>query len=155
MRTDRAFALAVAAAAWMLLASVAAAQSQDPRIGVWQNASNPGNVMNYEAIPGGGTRLRVDAVNGDGEVTSYRGYDAFFDGTWHPVTGTNRSGEQEDATVILKNERTTEIRYRRPAGGQLDRILENVVSPNGDTLWVIFRDAEGVVTNIVTYNRVR
>ncbi|TVR51123.1 MAG: hypothetical protein EA421_16155 [Gemmatimonadales bacterium] len=131
------------------------AQNQDPRIGVWQNANNPGNVMNYDEIPGGGTRLRVDAVNAAGEVTSWWGYDAFFDGEWHPVTGTNRTAEEEDAWVELKNPFTTEIRYRRPAGGMLDRVLENVVSPDGETLWVIFRNPEGIATNIVTYNRVR
>jgi hypothetical protein len=131
------------------------AQDRDPRIGVWQNANNPGNVMNYDELPGGGTRLRVDAVDAEGEVTSWWGYDAFFDGEWHPVTGTNRTGEEEDAWVELKNPFTTEIRYRRPAGGELDRILENVVSQNGQTLWVIFRNAEGIATNVVTYNRVR
>lgn len=130
-------------------------QNSDPRIGVWQNADNPGNVMNYEVLPDGGTRLIVEAINDAGEVTSYWGYDAFFDGSWQPVTGTNRSGEEEDATVRLVNPVTTEIRYRRPAGGELDRILENVVSPDGNRLWVIFRDGDGVATNVVTYRRVR
>jgi hypothetical protein len=113
-------------------------QTKDPRIGVWKNAADAGNVMNYTAIPGGGTRLKVDAVNAQGVVTSFWGYDALFDGQWHPVTGTGRSGMEEDALVTLKDPRTTEIRYRRPAGGPLNRILENVVSPNGNTLWVIF-----------------
>jgi len=72
----------------------------------------------------------------------------------HPVTGTGRWGTEEDAQVNLRNPFTTEIRYRRPAGGQLDRILENVVSRNGTRLWVIFRDSDGVVTNIVTYEKV-
>jgi hypothetical protein len=130
-------------------------QTADPRIGVWQNADNPGNVMNYEVLPDGGTRLIVESINDQGEVTSYWGYDAFFDGSWQPVTGTNRSGEEEDATVRLVNRVTTEIRYRRPAGGELDRILENVVSPDGNRLWVIFRDGDGVATNVVTYRRVR
>ena len=134
---------------------LAAQQNTDPRIGVWQNVNNPGNVMNYDAIANGGTRLRVDAVNQDsGDVTSYWGYDAFFDGSWHPVTGTNRTGEEEEATVNLLSERTTEIRYRDASTGELDRVLENVVSPNGNTLWVIFRDSDGEVTNIAIYQRV-
>jgi hypothetical protein len=132
-----------------------AQQEADPRIGVWQNVANPGNVMNYEALPGGGTRLVVESVNEAGEVTSWWGYDAFFDGSWHPVVGTGRSGEEEDATVTRLNAVTTEIRYRRPAGGSLDRTLENVVSRDGESLWVIFRDAEGIVSTVATYRRVR
>lgn len=139
----------------LVVAQGAEAQSEDPRIGSWQNAGNPGNIMNYTVIPGGGTRLKVDAVNDEGEVTSYWGYDAFFDGEWHPVTGTNRDPAAEDAWVELKNPYTTEIRYRRPAGGPLDRVLENVVSQDGQQLWVIFRNPDGVATNIVTYNRIR
>lgn len=138
----------------LVLVQGAEAQTEDPRIGSWQNANNPGNIMNYTVIPGGGTRLKVDAVNDEGEVTSYWGYDAFFDGEWHPVTGTNRDPAAEDAWVELKNPFTTEIRYRRPAGGPLDRVLENVVSQDGQQLWVIFRNPDGVATNIVTYNRI-
>ncbi len=155
MRSGSWFLWVAVAVLGATLAEGLEAQDGDPRIGVWQNANNPGNIMNYDEIPGGGTRLRVDAVNSEGEVTSWWGYDAFFDGEWHPVTGTNRSGEEEDAWVELQNPFTTEIRYRRPAGGGLDRILENIVSQDGQTLWVIFRNAEGIATNVVTYNRVR
>ena len=154
MRAHRWILAAALATLWLAPGGALSAQATDPRIGVWRNRDNAGNVMNYTALPNGGTRLKVDAVNAQGQVTSYWGYDAFFDNAWHPVTGTGRSGSEEDATVILKNPRTIEIRYRRPAGGQLDRILENVVSPDGNRLWVIFRDAQGVVTNVVTYEKV-
>jgi len=65
--------LAAFVATGLLLPERASAQSADPRIGVWKNTTTAGNVMNYEALPGGGTRLEVDAVSASGEVTSYWG----------------------------------------------------------------------------------
>lgn len=156
MRKHQGIAMAALFAVGLVFSSPAGAQElKDPRIGVWRNVNNAGNVMNYESIPGGGTRLKVDAVNSAGQVTSYWGYDTFFDGQWQPVTGTDRSPQAEDATATLKNRYTTEIRYRRPAGGALDRILENVVSQDGRRLWVITRNPEGIVTGVTIYERVR
>src|SRR5260370_10699929 len=78
----------VGVAGAVLLAGSALAQTTNPRIGKWklkQDAPPPAvNIMTYEAISGGGMKVTVDSVNGQGRESHWT-YVTMFDGKDMPV----------------------------------------------------------------------
>src|SRR4051794_38209005 len=55
----------------------------EARFGVWDNSTNPNNVMTYEAYEKGGSKLTVSNPSDHSKDWSYV---TFFDGKFRPVT---------------------------------------------------------------------
>jgi hypothetical protein len=130
------------------------AQSQNPRFGKWKLKSEApppsSNIMTYEPFGQKGMKVTVESVNAKGEKNSWW-YVTEFDGKDMPVTG------QENATsaVTTINERVNEIVNKR--NGRVTQILTNVLSPDGNTIGVMYMrdDGNGKTTNVTfaTYER--
>jgi hypothetical protein len=56
----------------------------ESRFGVWDNSTNPNNVMTYEAFEKGGSKLTASNPSDHSKDWSYV---TFFDGKFRPVTG--------------------------------------------------------------------
>jgi hypothetical protein len=151
---------AVAAAVVTVVVIVAlgslSAQNQNPRFGKWKLKSEApppsSNIMTYEPFGQKGMKVTVESVNAKGEKNSWW-YVTEFDGKDRPVTG------QENATsaVTTVNERVNEIVNKR--NGQVTQILTNVLSPDGNTIGVMYMrdDGKGKTTNVTfaTYERIQ
>ncbi len=142
----------------VVLVSVAAlvsAEGQNPRFGRWKLKSEApapaSNVMTYEPFNGKGMKVTIDAVNRDG-VKSQWYYTTMFDGKDEPVTGNPGS---DTAAVRIVNDRINEIVYKK--GGKVTQILTNVLSPDGNTIGIIYMraDAEGRTSSVTfaTYEK--
>jgi hypothetical protein len=123
---------AAACAAAALLAAIVSAQTANPRIGKWklkQEAPPPAlNIMTYEAIPGGGMKVTVDAVNGQGRESHWT-YLTMFDGEDRPVQG----HPSADTTSVKRiDERTNEIVNKK--AGKVIQIITNVIAADGRTI---------------------
>lgn len=145
MRTRQPAVVAGALAIGLTFACSASAQEADPRIGTWENQDNPDNIMTYAPIAGGGMSVLVEDLS-DG---SSWGYSSNLDGTFGPMHG---STSRDEAAVTIIDQFVNEIRYR--TDGEVSSLLTNVISEDGNTLWVTFRDPEGVQTAVATYRKV-
>ncbi len=122
----------VGVAGAVLLAASALAQTTNPRIGKWklkQDAPPPAvNIMTYEAISGGGMKVTVDSVNGQGRESHWT-YVTMFDGKDMPVAG----HPSADTTSVKRiDERTNEVVNRK--AGRVIQIITNVISADGKTI---------------------
>src|SRR5258708_40297455 len=70
-------------------ASPSWAQTGGNRFGVWDNSTNPNNVMTYEPFEQGGSKL---TVSNPSDHSKDWGYVTLFDGKFRPVTGQPGSG---------------------------------------------------------------
>ncbi len=139
----------------MLLAAVASAQD-NPRYGKWKLKSEAqapqSNIMTYEKFGDHGMKITVDSVNKDGEKSGWF-YTTNFDGKDEPVTG-NRGTDTTSVKVIT--DRINEIVNKK--NGKINQILTNVLSPDGQTLGIIYMrvDPEGKTTNVTfaTYQKI-
>ena len=134
------------------LAFVATAASQtDPRFGRWklrQDAPPPAiNIMTYEPIPGGGMKTTVESVNREGRKGGWT-YTTMFDGKDMPMIG---HATANAASVTRVDARTNEIVYKKD--GQPTQYLTNVLSEDGKTLTVTFKNPEGKVTATAVYEK--
>jgi hypothetical protein len=141
----------LAATAAMLAISLSA-QAANPRYGRWRIKSDApapqSNIMTYEPLAGGkGMKITIDAVNKDG-VASKWGYDTMFDGKDMPLYG--NPGTDTGAVRVI-NDRINEIVYKK--NGKVTQILTNVLSPDGDTIGVMYErmDPDGKKTTNVTF----
>jgi hypothetical protein len=140
-----------------LFVSVAWAQSTNPRFGKWKLKSTApapaSNVMTYEPTAGPGMKITIDAVNKDG-VKSQWFYTTKFDGKDEPITGNPGA---DTGSVKVVNAAVNEIVYKK--GGKIAQVLTNVLSPDGDTLGIIYMrmDEAGKTTGVTfaTYERMR
>lgn len=111
-------------------------QAANPRYGVWKLKSDApppsSNVMTYEAYNGTGMKITVDSVNASGAKSSWW-YTTMFDGKDEPITG-NRGADTGSVKVL--NDRVNEIVYKK--AGQITQVLTNILSPDGDTLAVVY-----------------
>jgi hypothetical protein len=148
----------VAAMSVLAISSVHA-QSTNPRLGKWRlvptgaAAAPSTNVMTYEAFNGAGMKVTVNMLNADGSLTPQWGYTTMFDNKETPMTG---SRSAETAAVRMIGERTAEITYRRD--GKITQQLTNVLSPDGNTIGIIYvRIADGRPDGITfaTYERMK
>jgi hypothetical protein len=138
-------------------AALGQAQSANPRYGKWKLKSDApaptSNIMTYEPAGSGGMKITIDAVNKDG-VKSQWYYTTNFDGKDQPVTGNPGT---DTGSVKVVTPQINEIVYKK--GGRISQILTNVLSPDGDTIGVMYMrmDASGKVTNITvaTYERMK
>ena len=141
----------LAATAAMLAISLSA-QAANPRYGRWRIKSDApapqSNIMTYEPLAGGkGMKITIDAVNKDG-VASKWGYDTMFDGKDMPLYG--NPGTDTGAVRVI-TDRINEIVYKK--NGKVTQILTNVLSPDGDTIGVMYErmDPDGKKTTNVTF----
>ncbi len=133
------------------------AQNQNPRFGKWKLKSDApppaSNVMTYEPFGAKGMKVTIDAVNAKGEKTQWW-YTTDFDGKDMPVTG-NRN--QTHSSVRVVDSRVNEIINKN--NGKVTQVLTNVLSPDGDTIAVVYMrdDGAGKTTNVTfaTYERMK
>lgn len=139
--------------------ALAGGQATNPRYGTWRlrsaDAAKPStNVMTYEPHNGTGMKITINRLEPDGTLTPQWGYTTMFDGKDEPMTG---SRAKETAAVRMLSDRTAEITYTRD--GRVRQILTNVISPDGQTLGIIYmtQDAEGRTTRVsfATYDRMK
>lgn len=141
----------------LLFVSGASAQNTNPRFGKWKlksEAPPPArNIMTYEPFGEKGMKVTVDSVNGKGEQSQWW-YVTEFDGKDMPVTG---NAGQTHSSVRRINDRINEIVNKRD--GKVTQILTNVLSPDGNTIAVMYMrdDGSGKTTNVTfaTYERIR
>jgi hypothetical protein len=138
-------------------ATTMSAQGVNPRYGRWRLKSDApapaSNIMTYEAYGAGGMKVTIDAVNAKGDTTRWW-YTTNFDGTDMPVTG---NPSQTHSAVRRISDRVNEIVNKKD--GQVVQILTNVLSPDGNTIAVVYMrdDGQGHTTAVsfATYERIR
>lgn len=140
-----------------LVATGADAQATNPRFGLWKLKSEApapqSNVMAYEPFGAAGMKVTVTSVNARGDTTHWW-YTTDFDGKDMPVTGS--SGTTHTSVRAVDN-RVNEIINKRD--GRVTQVLTNVLSPDGNTIAVIYMraDSSGKTTNVTfaTYERIK
>lgn len=146
----------LAAIALTLGAITADAQATNPRHGRWLLKSDvpapASNVMTYEPFGASGMKVTIEAVNARGDTTRWW-YTTAFDGQDMPVTG---NAGQSHASVRAVSERVNEIVNKKD--GRVTTRLTNVLSPDGNTIAVIYMrdDGAGKTTGVTfaTYTRI-
>jgi hypothetical protein len=118
------------------------------RIGVWDNSTNPNNVMTYEAFEGDGSKL---TVSNPSDPKSDWSYVTKFDGVYRPVTG------QQGAETAVEIIDPKSIRIYNKRNGVLNQVVINTLSADNNTISneYIRMDKEGKITGVthVTYIR--
>jgi len=142
---------AVFTAALFAAAPALAQAKTDPRtarFGVWDNSTNPNNVMTYEPFEKGGSKLTVSNPSKPGDEWSYV---TFFDGQFRPVTGQPGS---ETAVEVIDDK---SIRILNKRNGVVYQVVINTLSADNNTInnEYIRMDKDGKITGVthVTYNR--
>ncbi len=149
--------IAVCATLLALCATVGESQSTNPRFGQWKLKSDApapqSNIMTYEPFGAAGMKVTVTSVNARGDTTRWW-YTTDFDGKDMPVTGSSGTTHTSVRTV---DDRTNEIINKRD--GRVTQVLTNVLSPDGNTIAVIYMraDSTGRTTNVsfATYERIK
>jgi hypothetical protein len=118
------------------------------RFGVWDNATNPNNVMTYEAYEKDGSKLTVS--NPSNPASSW-GYVTLFDGVYRPVTG------QQGAETAVEIINAKSIRILNKRNGVLTQVVINTLSDDNNTIsneYVVL-DKDGKIMRVThaTYNR--
>ena len=153
-RTFRGIGLAIAT---VIAAGAAQAQATNPRFGQWKlksDAAAPAsNIMTYEPFGASGMKVTVSSVNARGEKSEWW-YTTEFDGKDMPVTGSSGTTHTSVRTIT---DRINEIVNKRD--GRVTQVLTNVLSPDGNTIGVIYMrdDGSGKTTAVsfATYERIK
>jgi hypothetical protein len=131
----------------LLAASPSWAQGET-RFGIWDNSTNPNNVMTYEPHGKGGMKITVSNPSKPGDEWSYV---TMFDGVFRPVTG--QKGAETAVEVI--NAKSTRISNKRD--GVLYQVVINTLSEDNNTInnEYVRLDKDGKITGVthVTYIR--
>ena len=148
-----------ACVATLLVLSAAASPGQgtNPRFGQWKLKSDApapqSNIMTYEPFGAAGMKITVTSVNARGDTTRWW-YTTDFDGKDMPVTG---SSGTTHTSVRRVDDRVNEIINKRD--GRVTQVLTNVLSPDGNTIAVIYMraDSAGKTSNVTfaTYERIK
>jgi hypothetical protein len=133
------------------------AQESNPRFGRWKLKSDApapqSNIMTYEPFGSAGMKVTVTSVNARGDTSSWW-YTTNFDGKDMPVTGS--SGTTHTSVRTIDN-RINEIINKR--NGRITQVLTNVLSPDGNTIAVIYMRADSTgrtsAVSFATYERIR
>jgi len=109
--------------------------------------------MTYEPAGDHGMKITIDAVSKDG-VKSQWFYTTKFDGKDEPITGNPGA---DTGSVKVVNAAINEIVYKK--GGKVAQVLTNVLSPDGDTIGIIYMrmDEAGKTSGVTfaTYERMK
>jgi hypothetical protein len=147
MRTMYIGAAALAAA---LVSATPALAQGELRFGVWDNTTNPNNVMTYEPFGKGGSKLTVSNPSKPGDEWSY---ETLFDGKFRPVAGQPGS----ETAVELINGSAKSIRIYNKRDGVVYQVVINTLSDDNNTInnEYIRMDKDGKITGVthVTYKR--
>ena len=118
------------------------------RFGVWDNSTNPNNVMTYEVFDKTGSKLTVSNPSNPASDWSY---DTMFDGVYRPVRG------QEGAETAVEIINDKSIRIYNKRNGVLNQIVINTLSDDNNQInnEYIRLDKDGKIMGVthVTYNR--
>ena len=118
------------------------------RFGVWDNSTNPNNVMTYEPYEKGGMKITVSNPSDPKATWSYV---TMFDGKFRPVTGQPNS----ETAVEIINEKSTRIYNKR--NGVVYQVVINTLSDDNNKInnEYIRMDKDGKITGVthVTYVR--
>src|SRR5215510_12243752 len=118
------------------------------RFGVWDNSTNPNNVMTYEPYEKEGSKLTVSNPSNPSQDWSYV---TLFDGVYRPVQGQDGA----ETAVEIINPRSIRIYNKR--NGVLQQIVINTLSDDNNTISneYIRMDKDGKIMGVthVTYNR--
>jgi hypothetical protein len=118
------------------------------RFGVWDNSTNPNNVMTYEGYEKGGSKLTVSNPSNPASDWSYV---TLFDGVFRPVTG------QPGAETAVEIIDPKSIRIYNKRNGVVNQVVINTLSEDNNTISneYIRMDKEGKITGVthVTYIR--
>ena len=118
------------------------------RFGVWDNTTNPNNVMTYEAFEKDGSKLTVSNPSNPKSDWSYV---TNFDGVFRPVTG--QPGAETAVEIISPKA----IRIYNKRDGVLNQVVINTLSDDNNTIYneYIRMDKDGKITGVthVTYVR--
>jgi hypothetical protein len=150
-------AIGTAIAMTVLAANNTEAQASNPRFGQWKLKSEApapqSNIMTYEPFGTSGMKVTVSSVNARGEKSEWW-YTTDFDGKDMPVTG---SSGTTHTSVRKVDDRVNEIVNKRD--GRVTQVLTNVLSPDGNTIAVIYMraDSAGKTTGVTfaTYERIK
>ncbi len=133
------------------LVSATPSWAQNPgatRFGVWDNSTNPNNVMTYEPHEQGGMKITISNPSDPKATWSYV---TMFDGQFRPVTGQQNS----ETAVEVINDKSTRIYNKR--NGVVYQVVINTLSEDNATISneYIRMDKDGKITGVthVTYNR--
>ncbi|HEY6358230.1 MAG TPA: hypothetical protein VIX35_08290 [Vicinamibacterales bacterium] len=130
-------------------------QTPNPRYGTWKLKSDApapsSNLMTYAPFNGTGMKITIDSVNASGAASQWY-YTTMYDGKDEPITG-NRGADTGSVRVI--NDKVNEIVYKK--GGVVTQVLTNILSPDNDTIAVVYmrQNADGKTTSVTnaTYER--
>jgi hypothetical protein len=118
------------------------------RFGVWDNSTNPNNVMTYEGFEKGGSKLTVSNPSNPASDWSYV---TLFDGQFRPVTG------QPGAETAVEIINPKSIRIQNKRDGLVNQVVINTLSDDLNTISneYIRLDKDGKITGVthVTYLR--
>ena len=118
------------------------------RVGVWDNSTNPNNVMTYEVYDKTGSKLTVSNPSNPAQDWSYV---TMFDGVFRPVTG------QKGAETAVEIINPKSIRIYNKRDGVLNQVVINTMSEDNNTInnEYIRMDKDGKITGVthVTYHR--
>jgi len=118
------------------------------RYGVWDNSTNPDNVMTYEAYEKDGSKLTVSNPSDHSKDWSYV---TLFDGVYRPVQG------QPGAETAVEIINPKSIRIYNKRNGVLQQVVINTLSDDNNTISneYIRMDKDGKITGVthVTYIR--
>lgn len=118
------------------------------RVGVWDNSTNPNNVMTYEIYEKDGSKLTVSNPSNPSQDWSYV---TLFDGVYRPVQG------QEGAETAVEIINPKSIRIYNKRNGVLQQVVINTLSDDNNTInnEYIRMDKDGKITGVthVTYVR--
>ena len=118
------------------------------RFGVWDNSTNPNNVMKYEPYEKDGSKLTVSNPSNPAQDWSYV---TLFDGVYRPVQG------QEGAETAVEIINPKSIRIYNKRNGVMQQVVINTLSDDNNTInnEYIRMDKDGKITGVshVTYNR--
>ena len=147
MRYHSLLACAAVVTAALVSANPSWAQGET-RYGVWDNSTNPNNVMTYEPYEKGGMKITVSNPSKPEDTWSYV---TTFDGKFRPVTGQQNS----ETAVEVINAKSTRIYNKRD--GVVYQVVINTLSEDNNTInnEYIRMDKDGKITGVthVTYIR--
>ncbi|MBM3782160.1 MAG: hypothetical protein FJW29_10910 [Acidobacteria bacterium] len=143
MRFRPSVVLSAVVAALLLSASASTAQTnpRTARFGVWDNATNPNNVMTYEAHEKDGSKLTVSNPSKPGDEWSYV---TLFDGVFRPVAGQPGS----ETAVEIINDKSIRIYNKRD--GVVYQVVINTLSADNNTIdnYYVRVDKAGKMTGV-------
>lgn len=118
------------------------------RFGVWDNSTNPNNVMTYELFEKDGSKLTVSNPSNPASDWSY---DTQFDGVFRPVKGQPGS---ETAVEIINPK---SIRVLNKKDGWVNQVVINTLSDDLNMIHneYIRMDKDGKITGVTHVDYIR